>query len=127
MPDITDTPPTAVQQDLTNLRAALQQAIPHKTAQNFLVATWNIRAFGSLARKWTAGSSDTPKRDLRGLRAIIEILSRFDVSNRPICDVVVLNSCLRESVGFVHDDEDFRDGSSNDTETTSTPRLAITC
>lgn len=78
MPTILSNPPAAVQSDLNALTAALNSKIPGKTLNNFLVATWNIRAYSSLTRKWTAGSNDSPKRDLRGLRAIIEILSRFD-------------------------------------------------
>jgi endonuclease/exonuclease/phosphatase family metal-dependent hydrolase len=44
-----------------------------------LIATWNLRAFASLTRKLTASPSGEPKRDLRGLRAIGNIVSRFDV------------------------------------------------
>ena len=79
MPTIFDTPPAAVQRDLTSLSVALDAQIPAKVDDNLLVATWNIRSFSSLTRKWTASGSNSPKRDLRGLRAIIEILSRFDV------------------------------------------------
>ena len=79
MPSITDQPPASVQADLDALSTQLDQEIPAKVADNLLIATWNIRSFSSLTRKWTATSSDSPKRDLRGLRAIIEILSRFDV------------------------------------------------
>ncbi len=79
MPTITDVPPQNVQSDLNALAAALDAQIPTKSDDNLLIASWNIRSFGSLTRKWTAGSGDSPKRDLRGLRAIIEILSRFDV------------------------------------------------
>ncbi|MCB9302631.1 MAG: endonuclease/exonuclease/phosphatase family protein [Lewinellaceae bacterium] len=79
MPTILDTPPAAIQRDLDALSAALDAQIPAKADDNFLIATWNIRAFSSLTREWTAGSSHSPKRDLRGLLAIIEIISRFDV------------------------------------------------
>lgn len=80
MPVITDQPPQNVQADLHSLRRALDQAIPQKRSnQNLLIATWNLRAFGSLTRRWTAKSDDSPKRDLRGLRAIADIISRFDV------------------------------------------------
>jgi len=79
MPAITDFPPPNVQRDLDALRAALDTVIPAKTPDNLLLATWNIRSFASLTRKWTASAGDSPKRDLRALRAIIEILSRFDV------------------------------------------------
>ncbi len=44
-----------------------------------MIATWNLRAFASLTRKLTASPSGEPKRDLRGLRAIGNIVSRFDV------------------------------------------------
>jgi endonuclease/exonuclease/phosphatase family metal-dependent hydrolase len=79
MPTIHDTPPAGVQTDLNNLAKGLNTHIPAKSDTNLLIATWNIRRFGSLTRKWTAESNDTPKRDLRGLRAICEIISRFDV------------------------------------------------
>ena len=79
MPSIHDTPPVAIQNDLNNLAQALHTKIPAKTDTNLLIATWNIRRFGSLTREWTAGANDSPKRDLRGLRAICEIISRFDV------------------------------------------------
>ncbi len=79
-PTIKDTPPAAVQQDLNQLREALDSAIPSKQVdRNLLIATWNIRAFGDLTDAWTAGSDDSPKRDLRGLRAIADIIARFDV------------------------------------------------
>ncbi len=80
MPDITDTPPAAVIQDLAALRTHLDQRVPAKQAgQNLLIATWNLRAFASLTREWTAGAKANPKRDLRALRAIGEIVRRFDV------------------------------------------------
>ena len=79
MPTILDVPPAMVRRDLASLTAALDEQIPAKTDDNLLLATWNIRSFSSLTRKWTASGNDSPKRDLRGLRSIIEILSRFDV------------------------------------------------
>lgn len=79
MSTIHDPPPVAIQTELNNLAQALNTAIPYKTDNNLLIATWNIRRFGSLTREWTAKATDTPKRDLRGLRAICEIVSRFDV------------------------------------------------
>ena len=80
MPNINDIPPVDVQADLDSLSTALDTVIPGKAeASNLLIATWNLRMFSSLTRKWTAKSNDNPKRDLRGLRAICEIISRFDV------------------------------------------------
>jgi hypothetical protein len=79
MPSIHDTPPAAIQNDLNNLAQVLNTSIPIKSETNLLIATWNIRRFGSLTRKGTARDNDSLKRDLRGLRAICEIVSRFDV------------------------------------------------
>jgi hypothetical protein len=80
MPQLTDQPPLSIQNELDALNRSLDQVIPNKLIdQNLLIATWNIRSFASLTRKWTALQSDSPKRDLRGLRAICDILSRFDV------------------------------------------------
>lgn len=80
MPSITDNSPSAVASDLRALASFLDQSVPpKKPGQNLLIATWNLRAFASLTRKWTAGEQDSPKRDLRGLLAISEIVRRFDV------------------------------------------------
>lgn len=101
MPTILDTPPVAIQKDLTALAEALDQQIPAKKDSNLLLATWNIRSFASLTRKWTALSNDSPKRDLRGLRAIIEILSRFDVI--AIQEVKGNLRALRDTMRFLGD------------------------
>lgn len=77
-----DDVPAPVGHEMEALRAALDQVIPPKrsTSRNVLIGTWNIKAFASLTDdKWTAASDDSPKRDLRALWAITEIVSRFDV------------------------------------------------
>jgi endonuclease/exonuclease/phosphatase family metal-dependent hydrolase len=63
------------------LRAALDETVPRKRplGRNLLVGTWNLKNFGSLTEQWLAGPNDTPKRDFRGLWAVAEIISRFDV------------------------------------------------
>ncbi|WP_321389243.1 endonuclease/exonuclease/phosphatase family protein [Emcibacter sp.] len=72
--------PDEVEEGLDELAAYLGQQIPpKKMEQNLLIATWNIRAFSSLTRKWLAGDNDSPKRDYWGLSIITEIISRFDV------------------------------------------------
>lgn len=77
---ILDPPPAHVAQELARLTDAVDAAIPRKQLDhNLLIATWNLRMFGSLTRKWTAGDGDSPKRDLRGLLAIKSIIERFDV------------------------------------------------
>jgi len=100
MPNINSTPPAEVQADLDALQDALDNAIPAKQlGDNLLIGTWNIRMFGSLTRKWTAGSNDSPKRDLRGLRAICEIVSRFDVI--AIQEVMGDLRALRDMMNFL--------------------------
>jgi len=76
---IFDTPPPAVREDLAGLRASLGRSIPSKTPSNILIATWNIRKFGGLTRRWLPTGRHSPMRDLRALISIIEIISRFDV------------------------------------------------
>ncbi|MBN1559014.1 endonuclease/exonuclease/phosphatase family protein [candidate division KSB1 bacterium] len=79
MPTIFDPPPQNIRLEIERLNTALDSTIPRKTDHNLLIASWNLRAFASLTRQWTAAATDSPKRDLRGLLAIIHILSRFDV------------------------------------------------
>lgn len=73
--------PVAVRNEMQALRDRLDQTIPPKrdASRNLLIATWNLKAFASLTEKWTAQDKDSPKRDWRGLWAITEIVSRFDV------------------------------------------------
>lgn len=79
-PKITDPPPPEVAEDLRELRVALDRDIPSKKLDdNLLIATWNLRAFGNLTKKWKAAEKDSPKRDFHALRCITEIVSRFDV------------------------------------------------
>lgn len=77
---ITDIPPVEVQDNLNLLKADLDSKIPSKKLdKNLLIATWNIRAFGNLTRKWDSDDDDSPKRDLHSVLCIAEIISRFDV------------------------------------------------
>ena len=79
MPEITDPPPPDVAAELAALRQALDAAVPPRLGDNLLIATWNLRAFGSLTRKWHSGPNDSPRRDLHSALCIAEIVSRFDV------------------------------------------------
>lgn len=105
MAQITDTPPAQVRADLDALTASLNGNIPPKRLRNLLIATWNIRSFASLTRKWTATGDDKPKRDLRGLRAIIEIISRFDVV--AVQEIKGDLRALRDTMRFLGSDWDF--------------------
>ena len=73
-------PPQDVAEDLARLSSALDSAIPARTEDNLLVATWNLRAFAGLTAKWNAGPGDSPKRDWHAVACIAEIVSRFDVA-----------------------------------------------
>lgn len=80
MPKITDLPPADVQDLHQKLVADLDAKIPAKTLErNLLIASWNIRTFGNLTRKWQSTQDDSPRRDLADVRYIAEIISRFDV------------------------------------------------
>ncbi|RXG12532.1 endonuclease/exonuclease/phosphatase family protein [Leeuwenhoekiella aestuarii] len=80
MPAIYDIPPFEVQENLNALNFDLSAKIPAKKLdQNLLIATWNIRHFGSLTRKWYSESDDSPKRDLSAILCIAAILKRFDI------------------------------------------------
>jgi len=80
MNSITDFPPIEVLENLNLLRSDLESKIPPKKLdQNLLIASWNIRAFGNLTRKWDSDENDSPKRDLHSILCIAEIIKRFDV------------------------------------------------
>jgi len=53
IPEITDKPHSEIADELTELRSTLDENIPAKMLdKNILIATWNIRAIGSLTEKW---------------------------------------------------------------------------
>jgi exonuclease III len=47
--------------------------------RNVLIATWNIRAFGKVLPKWASADGESPRRNLRDILCLAEIVSRFDV------------------------------------------------
>lgn len=73
----------AAVKELDALAKLLDKEIPPKRAvsSNLLIATWNIAQFANIQKRWQVGSKSklSPKRDLRCLWAICEILARFDV------------------------------------------------
>ncbi|MDT0677315.1 endonuclease/exonuclease/phosphatase family protein [Autumnicola musiva] len=80
MTNITRNPPSSVLENLQLLEADLDSKIPFKKLdKNLLIATWNIRSFGSLTRKWSSEEDDSPKRDLHSILCIAAIIKRFDV------------------------------------------------
>lgn len=88
--------PRSVAEDLVRLRRRLdhpQTGIPGKmTDRNLLVATWNIRGFGRLFESFDE-NPDSPKRNLRGMAYIAEVVRRFDVV--AIQEVKRQTDCLR--------------------------------
>jgi hypothetical protein len=82
MPDdvAIDGPPAEVALELQMLSAALDSAVPVKQLdRNLLIATWNLRAFGGLTKKWASDPNDSPQRNLADVSAIAEVVGRFDV------------------------------------------------
>ncbi|MDN3557443.1 endonuclease/exonuclease/phosphatase family protein [Halomonas maura] len=72
--------PAFVVEDIVRLRRRLAHAgiPPRCTDGNFIVGTWNLRDFGGLFDDWIE-NPDSPKRNLRGLAIIAEVVRRFDV------------------------------------------------
>ncbi len=80
-PQITDEIPLGEErQEFDRLIADLDRTIPSKELdRNILIATWNIREFGNVTKKWRAATGESPARDFYAVRCIAEIISRFDV------------------------------------------------
>ena len=72
--------PRPVVEDIARLRRRIAASgLPCKTTDhNLLVGTWNIRAFGRVHEKWEENSG-SPKRNLRALATIAEIIRHLDV------------------------------------------------
>lgn len=72
--------PRNVVEDIARLRRRIDASglPPKHTDQNLLVATWNIRAFGSVHPRWTENPG-SPKRNWRGLAYLVEVIRRMDV------------------------------------------------
>ena len=82
MPDleITAVPPQEVRDGLAALCADLDARLPPKALdRNLLIATWNIRAFGDVTKKWRSAADDSPRRDYESVLSLAEIVRRFDV------------------------------------------------
>ncbi len=75
----TDYPPI-VAEDIARLRRRIAESgIPTKQVdRNLIIGTWNIRNIGDLYQLWEE-NADSPKRNLRALAYIAEIIRKFDV------------------------------------------------
>jgi endonuclease/exonuclease/phosphatase family metal-dependent hydrolase len=74
-----DQPPQDVLDALAVLGHGLDEAIPARRADNLLVGTWNIRAFGGATPRFEPGPKDNPKRNYADVCALAEVVRRFDV------------------------------------------------
>jgi len=72
--------PQTVAEDIIRLRRRIENSgLPTKRLdQNLIIGTWNIRAFGRVFGGWDENPAD-PKRNLRAMACIAEIIRRFDV------------------------------------------------
>jgi endonuclease/exonuclease/phosphatase family metal-dependent hydrolase len=77
--DYTDYP-RAVVEDIVRLRRRIRDSqLPAKLLdRNLLIGTWNIRGFGRVYGAWDENTG-SPKRNLRAMAYIAEIVRRFDV------------------------------------------------
>ena len=72
--------PRLVVEDIVRLRRRIAASkLPDKLLDhNLIIGTWNIRAFGKIHEQWE-DNPDSPKRNLRAMAYIAEIVRRFDV------------------------------------------------
>jgi hypothetical protein len=72
--------PIPVVEDIARLRRRIKvSGLPDKlTDYNLLIGTWNIKAFGRVYEEW-GENPESPKRNLRAMAIIAEIIRRFDV------------------------------------------------
>lgn len=72
--------PLATVEDIARLRRRIAACgIPSKqTDRNLIIGTWNLRMFGAIYPSWMPNPT-SPKRNLRALAAIVEIIRCMDV------------------------------------------------
>ncbi len=72
--------PRQVVEDIVRLRRRIEKSnIPEKVSdRNLLVGTWNIRSFSQVYEQWDENPG-SPKRNLRAIACIAEIIRHYDV------------------------------------------------
>jgi len=72
--------PCSVVEDIARLRRRIEASglPPKQTDYNLLIGTWNIRTFGKVYESWEE-NPNSPKRNLRSLASIAEVVRRLDV------------------------------------------------
>jgi endonuclease/exonuclease/phosphatase family metal-dependent hydrolase len=77
--DITAAPPD-VAATVARLDGALDELVPAKSPnKNIVVGTWNLRAFGDLAKAWETPAGVSPLRNFADLHYIAAFIGRCDV------------------------------------------------
>lgn len=86
--------------DIVRLRRRIAAASlpPRRTDANVIVGTWNIQRFGGFHPHWTENPG-SPKRNLRGLALIAEVVRCFDV--------IALQEVLRDTTALRYLIEEF--------------------
>ena len=84
--------PKVVCEDIVRLRRCLaaSNVPPKRTDDNLIIGTWNIRQLGKIHRSWDENPG-SPKRNLRGLAYIAEIVRHYDV--------IAIQEIKRETAG----------------------------
>ena len=72
--------PKQVVEDIVRLRRRIEASgLPPKIVDsNLLIGSWNLRNFGSVYQEWSENTG-SPKRNLRAMAYIAEVVSSFDV------------------------------------------------
>jgi endonuclease/exonuclease/phosphatase family metal-dependent hydrolase len=72
--------PKNVAEDIVRLRRRIEKSqMPLKGVdRNLLIGTWNVRGFGKVFEQWEENAG-SPKRNLRALACIAEVVRRYDV------------------------------------------------
>lgn len=72
--------PADLCEDLVRLRRRIDRSgVPaRRSDDNLLIATWNIRKLSAVHPEWTENSG-SPKRNLRSLACLAEVIRRFDI------------------------------------------------
>lgn len=104
--------PRHVIEDIVRLRRQFEDTdnpLPYKKIdQNLLIGTWNIRSFGRVFRSWERNPG-SPKRNLRALAYIVEIIRRLDVVaiqevKRDLSGIRMLVDWLGSDWGLIYTD-----------------------
>jgi len=92
----------AALKDIVRLRKRIiNSGLPGKiTDQNLIIGTWNIQKLGKVFAKWSENPA-SPKRNLRGLAIISEVIRKFDVVavQEVMRDYTGLKMLLRDFLG----------------------------